>query len=198
MRLIEIAIPDDFDQIMAQKGYEYLGHGTFTKVYAKPGSSKVIRIGTMDDAWHRFAGLCLRGDNPHLPRIDKIGTRRDGHDTLLVARMERLIPVNPKNFAAQNLPLLAHIVVSLPTLWGKSDWCYASLRLLYSRETSVRPKETDPAFRRWVLEQAQACEPSMRRAIDLIGNIRGVTFDFKPENFMRRQDGTLVITDPIW
>ncbi|RYF12170.1 MAG: hypothetical protein EOO77_17920 [Oxalobacteraceae bacterium] len=200
MRLIEFKIPSDFDQIMAQKGYEYLGHGNFTKVYGKPGSNKVIRIGDMEDAWHLYASLCRRTKNPHFPVIDKIGTRRDGHDKLLVARMERLMPIgmSPDAFAAANLPILAYVVVAIPAIWGRADWTYGNLRLAYSKEIGERPASNDPKFIQWVNALATECEPAMKQAIAAIGGMRGVTFDFKPDNFMRRQDGTLVITDPIW
>lgn len=202
MRLIEFKMPSEVVQNLTKQGYEYLGHGNFTQVYAKPGSDKVVRIGDGRDGWTAYADLCRRTSNPHFPKIYKLGFRSDGHFDglkIVVAVMERLIKIDndSKKFAEENPALTAYIVrKTAPLWWGTANWAYGGLVVPAALDGVNWRDKT--AYAAWADQAAESLEPTMKAALDAISQLRGVDFDFKPDNFMRRSDGTLVITDPVW
>jgi hypothetical protein len=204
--LTESKTAEELEDVMAEKGYEHLGNGNFTAVYARPGSNKVIRIGTMEDTWHHYAALCMKTSNPHFPRIDKIGTRTGGDEKLLVARMERLLPISEPevDFVHNNLPMIAFIALYIVQSMTQphKDWTFAALKYFFRSQLQNTERfaglSYEAGFKGWVDSEAMKLERPMAQALQMIKSIPYAQFDFKPDNFMRREDGTLVITDPIW
>ncbi|RYD61497.1 MAG: hypothetical protein EOP83_16870 [Verrucomicrobiaceae bacterium] len=189
--------PEEIEDVLIDKGYESLGRGNFSAVYAKPGSSTVIRIGDNDDAWPQYARVCMKQTNPHFPRIERIGTRHG----VLVARMERLYPLKDPKLVTENTPLLAFISIFITQAFRDrtAHWDYTMLRLIFVQSLEKRSDFSDAKFRAWADGEAMKCPRPLAQALMTIGTIQDIQdYDFKPDNFMQRADGTLIITDPIW
>lgn len=189
---------DELRDILVARGYECLGEGNFSSVYSKPGERTVIKVGDNDDDWAAYATLCRQNqDNPHFPKIERIGVLHH----YLVARMERLSEVNKHTFVEDHTPMLAFICVYITqSLRNRtSHWEYATLLDLYRKKINTRAIDFDQ-FTKYVNELALKCPRPLAQALMKIGTMRinGLEFDFEPKNFMQRADGTIVLTDPIW
>jgi hypothetical protein len=203
MRLEEFQSQAELSHTLASKGFDYLGHGNFTRVFAKPDATSVIRVGDGSDSWLVFANLCRQSNNPHFPKITRLGFRSDGTENgkrILVAVVERLIPLKLDShaFTIRYTPIVAYILAAVsPDWWGKANWIYGNLCLVAQQRDQINRRDA-AALHAWVAAEAKQIEPAMKAALDSISNLSGVNFDFSPDNFMRRADGTLVITDPVW
>jgi hypothetical protein len=87
---------------LVYRGYECIGRGIFSYVYARPGSCQVIKVGTVDYGFRNDGYLAflrkVDPTNPHLPKISAVRLYRDlqdpenGRTCYYVVVMERLSP----------------------------------------------------------------------------------------------------------
>jgi|SRR5882724_40651 len=78
-----------YGMFLLRHGFICIGHGLFSSVYAKPGSSRVIKIGTGTDAWAHYAlwGTAKRYAGTFCPKVYSLKFHRGFY----VAVMERLV-----------------------------------------------------------------------------------------------------------
>lgn len=203
--LNERKTPEELGDLLKQRGYTKRGEGNFSAVYQKPGSNTVLKVGTNEDSWDIYARLCRANqNNPHFPKIEKIGVIRPAHmygTGFLVARMESLEKIDEATLIRDYTPMLCFIGMYITKSFSNrtNHWEYA---YLHQRFISANPMaRQDPTlFLTWANQQMMKCPKPLAQALMTINRIEmsGVEFDFKPDNFMLRRDGTLVITDPVW
>jgi len=78
-----------YGEFLLRHGFDHIGHGLFSNVYAKPGSTRVIKIGTGTDAWTHYAlwGTAKRYAGTFSPKVYSLKFHHDFY----VAVMERLV-----------------------------------------------------------------------------------------------------------
>lgn len=90
-----------YETMLRDRGYEVIGSGVYARVYSKPGSGHVIKVGTADHGFKSDPYLAfLRKIDPtnvHFPRVHKVEMYRDtvydcsiGRSSYYVVTMERL------------------------------------------------------------------------------------------------------------
>ncbi len=86
-----------FNNRLENRGYVRLGRGMYSSVYAKPGSSKVIKVGSTGDSWLGYIIWAMKEGyvGNHAPRVDSF--KVNGQEDYFVAVMERLQKLNSKN-----------------------------------------------------------------------------------------------------
>src|SRR5882672_7966256 len=84
-----------FLEFLERHGYEKLGRGCNASVWAKPGSSKVIKVGNTCDSWLGYIVWAMSKGyvGNHAPRVDSFKVNKD----YFVAVMERLHCIGSKN-----------------------------------------------------------------------------------------------------
>ncbi len=176
MRINELSIPQtrqDAADVLISAGYAELGTGGFAGVYAKAGSSDVVKLyNSRDRAYSDFVSMVMQNPNPHFPRIT--GKKRI-LGSYHAVRMERL---SESTRAVQSdIEMIEHYVLSQR----------------YRDHLEPDHAEEVHAF--------MEARPELRTACDLVAQVwmRGgndYLCDLAPRNVMMRGD-TLVITDPI-
>lgn len=174
--LNELSVPEtrqDASDILIHAGYKELGTGGFAGVYAKGGSSYVLKLySSRDRGYSDFLSMVAQNPNPHFPRIT--GKKRV-LGSYHAVRMERL---SESTRAVQSqIEMIEHYVLSLR----------------YQDHLDPEHAEEVHAF--------METQPELRVACDLVANVwmRGgndYLCDLAPRNVMMR-GSTLVITDPI-
>lgn len=158
------------------EGYEFIAHGQFSEVYAKPSGDEVIKIGRRMDAGYVWADYSLGSTSPHVPRVKEVKRHRGAcaSDDFYSVRMERLEPVE-----------------YLSGEEGKT----------YERLCDTLRLKTATFYSTWRAFEPMEIPASLE---DLVTEIKGLAqqrdfgLDFYPKNVMRRKDGTLVVTDPVY
>ncbi len=86
-----------FNNRLENRGYEMLGSGMYSKVWGKPGSSKVIKVGATSDSWLTYIVWAMSKGyvSNHAPRVDSF--KVNGQEGYFVAVMERLRRLNTEN-----------------------------------------------------------------------------------------------------
>ncbi len=156
-------------------GWESLGEGTNAVVYGKENYDYVIKtVFAEEDTWVSFAHLCMTNEkarlNPYFPKIHKLFVSKDGS---VVAIMERL----------------AYTISQL----------YDGRQKVGSRSRSEINNEYNNFS--WAIDcriiRSSPLSPVAKEAVRiLLDNYDG--FDLHNENVMVRQDGQLVIIDPVY
>jgi hypothetical protein len=78
---------------LERHGFERIGGGYYGRVYAKPGSPWVLKIGyDPEDGWPAYARMVMKlhPSNPYAPRIKSLRWHEGGKQPFYVAVMERL------------------------------------------------------------------------------------------------------------
>ena len=91
MRHNEIAVNiwQDYTNKLLDAGYEMIGSGYASEVYAKPGDPSVLKVFDADDyAYRAFHEIALehRG-NPHFPRFGKVARIDDSNMAVVIERL---------------------------------------------------------------------------------------------------------------
>src|SRR6266446_2469563 len=93
---------NQFNNRLEKRGYEMLGIGMYSRVWGKPGSSKVIKVGTTNDSWLTYIVWAMSKGyvGNHAPRVDSF--KVNGQEGYFVAVMERLRRLNTGNCKLMN------------------------------------------------------------------------------------------------
>lgn len=156
-----------------ERGFRQIGYGSYGRVYGKPSANYVIKIFTADPCYSRFLSLIAANKNKHFPVL-LAEPRPLGDDTFMV-KMERLLPASPAN--VQLVQHVAEVFVQ-----------YSDLPASLSRERVNAALKPFAAY------------PDLIRAVKLLYDglySKGCFFDLAARNLMQRQDGTVVILDPV-
>src|SRR5258706_14469249 len=80
---------------LEKRGYHNLGQGSYSSVWAKPGSSKVIKVGVASDSWLIYVVWAMSKGyvGNHSPRVDSFKMNSE----YFVAVMEKLHRLGSKN-----------------------------------------------------------------------------------------------------
>jgi hypothetical protein len=174
-----------WDQLMKEfeaSGGSYIGGGRFGTVYDHPSWPYVVKVFN-DPFYLRFARFAYRNPHPCFPkffgppqRIVPFYTRGAAQSVQYIVRVEKLIPVKDQQMLKQFITLYDYAVYYL-TSSDKGNRYFDSVRELFQRYPQLE-KLTEAIF----LVQR---------------NIHGA-MDIHTENIMQRQNGDLVLTDPLW
>lgn len=161
-----------FIRCLERRGFERLGSGVYSRVYAKPGSSRVIKVSTEMDGWLQY--ICWAGERGYLgrqaPMVHSLKVIQGrGGGVFYVAVMERLA---------------------------------CTIRRAHRVNYAAALREHGAVIRgeRTLREDCEIREHSPEWA-DFVADFKDHFFgwqkDCHDENFMARFDGSLVLTDPI-
>jgi hypothetical protein len=160
------------------QGYDILGRGASAIVLGQE-SGDVVKIGSLHDGWLTYAKACEGQNNLYLPKIHTLEIL----DSYYLADIERLYPV-PESFFKTKLykQLAAYMVVCGG--WSNARYVY------FSKNT---PDQIKLLAKSLVAENTE-----LVAALKLIIKHKGDhVFDIHPDNLMKREDGSLVISDPL-
>lgn len=197
---------DEFEK----SGGKFIGSGKYGQVFEHPSWKYVIKVFPNDPEYLSFARFAYRNPHPSFPkfygppqRIIPFYRRTPANAMEYVARVEKLYPV-------QNQELLDYIVrnyeEAIPYFHavktGDVDKEYE--RTIYptvkERRQGVTPytvkerifQKTENAFKKYPQLK------SLYEAIYLVVTNIKASLDIHKNNIMQRQNGDLVLTDPVW
>lgn len=180
MKIIELSIPptrQSATHVLRRAGWELAGWGSYADVYENPDKPYVLKLFSCNDAAYRaFLQMIKEHPNVHFPRIK--GNFIRVNDRYYAVRMERLHPLRE-----DVSPIIE----------------YVRYRLM-SKEIDMTNLSTE---QQEVLDSIIAdigkYPDTLRDACDLIVNklIPPWSNDLNRTNVMKRDDGTLVFTDPV-
>lgn len=171
-------LPSELVKFLKKQGYELLGDGAFSDVFAKPGEKfvlKVIRRNANEDCYLQYVKALQGKTNPHFPKIGRIREyKTEAGMTWYVIPVERLKRVTP------------------PVFRKRPDCIFAYSYEAYSKPASlknVHPVDYDEMVEKY---------PQLVEALKFIhSTFTGqCDMDLHSGNMMLRGD-TLVLTDPI-
>lgn len=92
-------LPYDLEEYLRNNGYEKLGYGIFSGVFAKPGEKFVLKVNRKSDCYLDFVGKLSRNMNPHLPRVGKIRVynEEDNNKKWYIIPLEKLEEITLEN-----------------------------------------------------------------------------------------------------
>lgn len=204
---------EEISRVFTDLGYRKLGSGVDATVWAKKGSSDVIKIimpsdsSRMDSAektFRKFYEFCqANGDQPNLPKFVHI--TKQGHvepftvqgKNYIMIGMERLNPIKNGSISQALVWILSDLATK------NIKWEQAYKQLLKSQTWKFW--EGKPSVKEIVSNIKNfddltlgkiALLYTMMRLLYHKGRINKMGWDLHTENVMQRDDGTLVITDP--
>lgn len=167
-----------------QQGWKLLGQGLYSVVLAKPESNFVIKISIINDTgFNRFVLMTHKYKNPHFPNITNVRRINIKGRIFFIYLIEKLHPIKMNIFYHKLLEFISLVVNG-----------HSVEQLINKFNEGMFPQGDKIAE---YLEK----HPSMMEAINLIHkspvNMKSsYDFDLHTNNFMQREDGTIVITDP--
>ena len=190
---------DELSRKLEQNGFTR-AHGAYADVWWHPKWNYVYKVFERDNAYLAFLEFCsTRQHNPHLPKILKrpfqIHAIHDREqfvgDKLWAVKTERLqhLPPNMMEFFNYKFKQMVFSVRSgiespNPAYFSGSKYAHLS-----SDELSWDML--------WEIFQHIDLKGLVYTAIQIMSNVKGV-LDLHGNNIMMRQDGTYVITDPLY
>jgi hypothetical protein len=170
-------------------GYDFADSGKFSDIYINPNSKIVVKVSKRDDpCWEGFAEMVRKHGrgNPFLPRVASVQRVDSRHGSYFIAFMEKLLPLRgPDRF-------------DLAT-W--IDDAYAALEtneitpddLMDGLDERKMPIRTPERIQNMINDH-------LVEAIILIYKHapEGCWNDMHEDNFMMRDNGQVVITDPTF
>lgn len=161
-----------FMAALEKKGYERIGHGAYSGVFAKKNSDRVIKVGHKPDSdgWVDYmlwsAGKGYAGTlAPKVFSYKKIHIKGKTKESFYLAVMERLDK-------------------TVTELDGKHDMKYIELFLHYGAKNAMMQKLADVAV------------PGLGQFTLDLNDLKGYK-DLHGGNIMVRKDGSFVVSDPI-
>jgi hypothetical protein len=106
---------EDIKNNLTNRGWNYFGSGAFASVFVKKDTDYVIKIYKNDKAYDRYLEFLENNqDNPHAPKIlKKLKFPSDNENEIKMVVMERLVPVNPKDWRVKTAEVLENILGSI-------------------------------------------------------------------------------------
>ena len=160
---------EQYENKLRHLGYEKLGGGLYSNVYAKPNSDRVVKIGRAD-CWPDYA--CWLIENGYSGTFGPKIYSLKFHGDFYVASMERLVDT----------------ISSIESHYGFSR-CQLAKNDLWQLYQAVRNWLGD--YNGDDLPQV----PDFKEFIEKL-DLAGLTGDLYGGNVMIRKDGSLVVTDP--
>lgn len=168
--------------------FKILGGGALGTVLQGPDPNFVYKVVEKDDAYLSFVNFAMKHPNVHYPRFFKVkpltafyARYKIQPNKFTVIKLEKLqpLPEGTGSFVSQ-LSEVRRLETATPTNLPNGRTNYEDLSFYELAET--RP---------WIVTLWNAI-----RAVQKSRAMKG-EHDFHPGNFMQRQDGTVVITDPV-
>jgi len=179
---------------LKSNGFEKLGGGVFAAAWAKPGHNRVVKVSNrQDDCWIKFAQWSMaKTNNTHLPKIPWIkryqGKRKGIATEFFITIIERLKPLTKTAIARINDP---------GVLLGLMHYANLDYNTEQSIEKAMSKQPNPQQFSDRKVLTKYKNHPFIK-AIQQISNISGDCWsDLHSGNLMVRNDGTIIITDPI-
>jgi hypothetical protein len=166
-------------QAMSKMGWIYLDSGAFSKVFVHPKKKYVIKINsTTDNAYRRYVYVIHKFRSPHFPKISDLKKIEINGDEYYVYLIEKLQKITG--------PFIVELSKNIKQIAVKPN---ATLKNIYYNDYYEEQEEI-PEF---ILQN-----PSLVRAARIIGRrvAKEDWVDLNTGNIMKREDGTIVITDP--
>jgi hypothetical protein len=183
---------DSIEQWLIERGFRSLGSGGFGSVWTDDHKA-VVKVFSGDPCYAAFVDFCQRNrGNPFLPRISKVFWRKDVPD---VHRPER-----PPVSSWSSMPLDQFRdnrtgVVFMELLHRSGDEHEGMSRYIRSLG-QMEPRAKD-FVERYEAENPKLAE-TLRQLDALMKHLGSCQLDIRHFNVMRRADGSVVITDPIY
>jgi len=179
-------------------GFKKLGGGVFAAAYAKPGHNRVVKVSNrQDDCWIKFAQWAMsKTNNTHLPKIPWIkryqGKRKGKVTEFFITIIERLKPLTNQAILRITDPgVLLGLMYYADLDSNTEDSIDAAMSKISGRNVKV-PDLYSPRI------PAKYKTHPFIKAITQINKLGGGCFsDLHSGNLMVRNDGTIIITDPI-
>jgi len=176
MLLCEITYPKtvrDAYAILHAAGYREIGHGNYSRVYAKPGDNSVLKLFAPNDiAFKAFVGFTKSHPSPHFPKFSRKVMNVGQYSAI---RTEKLQP-----FEGNYDNILTYMMSNY----------YKATGVKYSMVAAYHLEDANAYMER---------QPSLKKAADEIISF-AVRNKFHPDckrkNLMLRGD-TIVFIDPI-
>lgn len=179
--------PKEIKTWLIKNKFELLGHGSYSLVYATPGSNIVVKISKKEDVcWLNFVDYVKKKKgNPHLPKISRVTKYVDNlGDTNFIAFMEKLEPIHSgANIDPDDYEGLTFL----------GNWFMAASRTI---EPFVASRRTESKI--FAYKYARKNPLFFRTLQELKRMVRGKCYlDTHFENFMiRPSTNEIVIIDP--
>ncbi len=172
--------PDEIIDFLEKNRYRISGVGSFSQVWIHPTSNIAIKISTeYDECWLKYAEFVKKNPNIHFLKIGRINKLEEFY----IAFMEKL-KRNPKGIASQSM----------------SDWAEVFIDKNGFEDFEPRSRHNNPRVKKRIIKFEQD-NPELVKAMRLLHKLSKPPcyFDlFEPGNFMKRNDGTIVIIDPLY
>lgn len=183
----------EIEQLLLQNGFRILGVGSSAKVFEHPSKDYVYKIFDNDKAYSSYISYCLNNrNNPHIPNIikqpkefKKFFKHKDQENSFTVLRIEKLNDLQGDVRDFYNVRLQYNIIMYLK--FGANQ----IFRDHYDTTKAYRGiNQYINAYPQFQFKEV------FDTLIDIYKSI-GFFADISPSNFMQRDDGTIVIIDPV-
>jgi len=194
--------------VLADKGYQYLGSGIDKQAYMEPGTGQVLIIFGYRKGYNEFSpdqrmfinwiNYCNKHrDNPHLPKFSGFESFQFQGKNYIQARMEALQELPDKVFY-----LVGNIIDALKKTGGKNfDDAYEKLATWASNDSW---EGDDPQKYRIkdvikYLGGKESAKNLLKTVLKVkkYGEKHGFSIDLHRGNYMQRPNGTIVVNDPF-
>jgi len=187
-------INDDLATTLAKVGWKERSSGHYSMIFTKESEPFILKVNKRQDKpflW--FAFLTRKFPNTHFPKIGNakvMSIKTDiGKDKFYIYAIERLYPL--KDDLGVTVSALCKGIASEarnqnvdPNADYFKDWCDRKMDLI---------TDYDPVFAKQFSKQF---ESFMVASLILGKYARGYYLDLHSKNIMKREDGTIVISDP--
>lgn len=184
------------------KGFESVGDGTWSSAWISDECDFVVKTGfTKDNIFKKFVDFCHSINDPHFP---KFGRLKPIDNETFVIFMEKLQPSDFSRNLSWFLRSYSEHVIKLKNMQYKE-----SLETFFGLR-DINENDLMPYIEKWLDEEKNVDIRRMRvngkeqinsltkSVYDGTIKMNMVFNDIGPGNIMERNDGTLVLNDPIY
>ncbi len=168
--------------------------GVYSSVLINPNTSYVLKINSIYDkgfAW--FMLLVRKFPNPHFPKMmDAKLLINDYGKKVYIYKMERLNKIKNPVLESIIQAIDKYVLDVYENHFAKN---FEDYRLQIINDSSLIDNNDLKYF--LLFEKYIEKHPRLLEALDIIGKYKKGSLDLHRDNFMQRQDGTLVINDPF-
>ena len=179
-------LPYDLEEYLKNNGYEKLGFGIFSGVFAKPGEKFVLKVNRRPDCYLDFVKKLSRNMNPHLPRVGtiRIYNEGDSKNKWYVIPLEKLEEITLEDHISRYDVLF---VLSRALMLDPKHM------YLSSEVRPLLPAPPEEIYDR-LKDRFNKLDSALKFVEDNFYNVCNI--DLHEGNIMLRGD-TIVITDPV-
>ena len=165
---------DSLQDKLYDLGWEQIGRGAFSSVFEKPGQKYVLKVNNYnDDGFAKFVSIIHHFPSRHFPKIGNKKSYFVDGEAYNIYLMEKLMPLQGANRASLALVLDNARIIDSPVI------------------LAVLAKHPDI---KTIIEK----QPGLLDAVEILLTQSGDSgLDLNSNNIMLRDDGTIVITDPL-